>query len=71
MKTTGTQRKKRIFVFSMAVIVSCLLSILVPHASERESAIPVISPDQWSSINKAEPEAGLEVENWMLNFHNE
>ena len=71
MKTTGAQTKKRILLFSTAVIVSCLLSIMVPRASERESAIPVISPDHWSLIDQEEPEARLEVENWMLNFNNE
>ena len=71
MKTIGNQTKKRILVFSIAVIVSCLLSIMVPRASERQSAIPVVSSDQWKLINQTETEAGLELEDWMLNFNND
>jgi hypothetical protein len=69
MKTTGTHTTQRILLFSTAVIVFCLLSIMVPRASERESAIPIVSPYQLSLIDQAESEAKLEVEDWMLNFH--
>lgn len=70
MKTTGIHRKKWILIFSLAVIVSCLLSIMVDRASERESAATTISPKQLNLIVQPEPEAALEVQDWMLNFQN-
>jgi hypothetical protein len=71
MKTIKTNIIKRILLFSTAVFVSCLLSIMVPKASERESALPVVSPDEWSYIDQEEPETRLEVEDWMLDLINQ
>jgi hypothetical protein len=71
MKTTVAQTKERILLFSTAAIATCLLSIMVLRASERESAGQIISPYQLSLIDQAVPEASLEVEDWMLNFKND
>ena len=70
MKTTGIQRKKWILIFSVAVITSCLLSIMVPRASVRNSATTTVSANQLSLMVQTEPEAVLAVEDWMLNFQN-
>ena len=75
MKTTKTtktfSKEKKIALYVALVTVLGFLSYLVPQAHYYDSRYRNADKDFFKLINEEEPEALLEVQNWMLDFQTE
>ena len=67
-RTANIPKVKLIATFAASVIVFCLVSILVPRASDLNTLPPNVVKDFSSVIGEEAPESLLELQDWMLDF---
>ena len=75
MKTTKSRntfpKTEKIIAYCLAVTVFCLLSIMVPHAQDKESMKYNAELKNLRMISEDENESVLQLESWMLEFHSD